>query len=156
MAAKPKLQIAFCQGWNCAVTAMWNQLEDLPHDALTPDQQNLKGLIFDYLRRLFPDEHLLKPAPTNAELAEKYAVSPRTITNWRKEGCPFEDGQWRVLDWMAERRYVPATAKAKFARQLESRNKPLSEWDLLCLSVKALAREVCIAKKLGLLRPDGR
>ena len=57
----------------------------------------------------------------NAELAEKYAVSPRTITNWRREGCPFGGGQPRVLGWLAGRRYAPAGAKAKFAKQLRRR-----------------------------------
>jgi hypothetical protein len=60
----------------------------------------------------------LEIVPTNQELAKKYAVSRRTITNWRKEGCPFEDGQWAVLDWLADRRYAPAGAKAKFEKQL--------------------------------------
>ena len=43
------------------------------------------------------------------------------MTNWRKEGCPFEEGQWAVLDWMAARRYAPAGAKEKFAKQLSER-----------------------------------
>jgi len=30
---------------------------------------------------------------TNTELAEKYAISPRTVRNWRKAGCPFAKGQ---------------------------------------------------------------
>jgi hypothetical protein len=30
--------------------------------------------------------------PTNRQLAKKYAVSPRTVTNWRKKGCPFDKG----------------------------------------------------------------
>jgi hypothetical protein len=55
---------------------------------------------------------------TNAELAEKYGVAERTARNWRKAGCPFAKGQARVLGWMARRRYVPAAAKAKFAKQL--------------------------------------
>lgn len=59
---------------------------------------------------------------TNCELAKKYAISPRTVTNWRKEACPFEDGQWAVLDWLAERRYAPAHAKAKFEKQLSERS----------------------------------
>lgn len=58
---------------------------------------------------------------TNRDLAKKYAISPRTVTNWRKEGCPFEDGQWAVLDWIAERRYAPAGANAKFGKQLGER-----------------------------------
>jgi hypothetical protein len=60
----------------------------------------------------------LEVVTTNRELAKKYAISPRTVTNWRKEGCQFEDGQWAVLNWMAERRYVPAGANAEFGKQL--------------------------------------
>ncbi len=63
----------------------------------------------------------LEVVTTNHELAKKYAISPRAVTNWRKESCPFEDGQWAVLDWMAERRYAPAGATAKFGKQLSER-----------------------------------
>ena len=69
----------------------------------------------------------LEVVKTNRDLAKKYAISQRTVTNWRKEGCPFEDGQWAVLDWLAERRYAPAGAKAKFEKQLSER-KDKAEW----------------------------
>src|SRR5437660_4735951 len=65
----------------------------------------------------------LEVVKTNRELAKKYGISPRTVTNWRKEGCPFEDGQWAVLDWLAERRYAPAGANAKFGKQLSERRE---------------------------------
>jgi len=65
----------------------------------------------------------LEVVRTNRHLAKKYAISPRTVTNWRNEGCPFEDGQWAVLDWMAERRYMPAGAQAKFEKQLSDRKE---------------------------------
>src|SRR5437016_1865576 len=52
-------------------------------------------------------KNCLPYVPTNRQLARKYGVSLRTVTNWRREGCPFEGGQWRVLDWMHERRYLP-------------------------------------------------
>ena len=65
----------------------------------------------------------LEVVRTKRELAKKYAISPRTVTNWRNEGCPFKDGQWAVLDWMAERRYVPAGAQAKFEKQLSERKE---------------------------------
>ena len=64
----------------------------------------------------------LAPAPTNRELASKYGVSLRTATNWRREGCPFDAGQVKVLDWLAERRYVPAGTREKFAGQLAKRD----------------------------------
>jgi hypothetical protein len=69
----------------------------------------------------------LKVVTTNHELAKKYAISPRTVTNWRKEGCPFEEGQWAVLDWLARRRYAPVGANAKFAKQLRER-KERTRW----------------------------
>jgi len=65
----------------------------------------------------------LEVARTNHDLATKYGVARRTITNWRKGGCPFKDGQWAVLDWLAERRYAPAGAKVKFAKQLRERKE---------------------------------
>jgi hypothetical protein len=58
---------------------------------------------------------------TNRELAKKYAVSPRTVTNWRKKGCPFDKGQWQVLDWMFLRPYLPRRAKEKFSYQFQRR-----------------------------------
>ena len=69
----------------------------------------------------------LEFVPTNQELAKKYAISPRTVTNWRKEGCPFGEGQWAVLNWLAERRYAPLGANAKFAKQLRER-KERGKW----------------------------
>jgi hypothetical protein len=60
-----------------------------------------------------PAKKYLEVVKTNREFAKKYAISPRTVTTWRKEGCPFEDGQWAVLDWLAERRYAPAGAKSE-------------------------------------------
>ena len=50
----------------------------------------------------------LEVVKTNDEIAKKYPISPRTVTNWRKEGCPFGEGQWAVLDWLAQRRYALA------------------------------------------------
>jgi aminoglycoside phosphotransferase len=69
----------------------------------------------------------LEVVTTNHKLAKKYAISPRTVTNWRKESCPFEDRQWAVLDWMAERRYAPAGATAKFGKQ-PSERKDKAVW----------------------------
>src|SRR4029453_10963822 len=59
----------------------------------------------------------LEVVRTNHELAKKYAISPRTVTNWRKKGCPFDKGQWQVLDWMHLRPYLPRCAQERFARQ---------------------------------------
>jgi hypothetical protein len=72
-------------------------------------------------------QNYLEVVKTNREFAKKYAISLRTVTNWRKEGCPFADGQWAVLDWLAGRRYAPAGAKVKFAKQLNER-KDKAKW----------------------------
>lgn len=138
-------QNSFWHGWNLAIESVWQGLSaDELVKTVTPDQETLRKKILDYLARLFPDEDLLKPKPTNAQLAAKYAIAPRTVVNWRAAGCPFEDGQWHVLDWLAERRIVPGDAKAKFSRQLERRNGNVELDDLAGLSfrVKELARAV--------------
>ena len=99
----------------------------------------------------------LETATTNRELAKKYAISPRTVTNWRKEGCPFKDGQWAVLDWMAERRYAPAGAKAKFGKQLSER-KEKAHWagimGKLHESVLEMRRIKAAYQDNGLTAPD--
>jgi hypothetical protein len=82
----------------------------------------------------------LEVVRTNRALAKKYSVALRTITNWRKEGCPFKDGQWAVLDWLAERRYAPAGARAKFAKQLNER-KDKAKWAQMNGELHALTTE---------------
>jgi hypothetical protein len=106
--------------------------------ALDVVQQSLLGMavandVSDYedhvLTEVFKEceelraKNYLKVVKTNRELAKKYAISPRTVTNWRKQGCPFEDGQWAVLDWIAQRRYAPAGANANFGKQLRERKE---------------------------------
>lgn len=100
-------------------------------------------------------DETLKPWLTNADLAKKYAISVRTVTNWRREGCPFDEGQWRVLDWMAERRYVPATAKTKFARQLERRNPAPDDPRVVARRLKALCKQIPTLQRLDRLRCAG-
>jgi len=94
-------------------------------------------------------------ARTNRDLAKKYAISQRTVTNWRKDGCPFEDGQWAVLDWLAERRYAPAGAKTKFEKQLSER-RDKAEWARISAEGRALttkARQLKAAYQFHRLKP---
>lgn len=95
--------------------------------------------------KLTADQCLLQ-SPTDAELAAKYAVSPRTVRYWRKAGCPFPDGQWRVLAWIAARRYAPAGTEAKFKRQL-ARHRVRHTLRELHASM-ADARQIKLAHKL--------
>jgi hypothetical protein len=85
----------------------------------------------------------LRREPSNSALAHKYRVSERTITNWRREGCPFQAGQWRVLDWLALRRYAPAGAEARFGRQLERRR-----FGVLMGEARAATAEIRSVKRL--------
>jgi len=132
MVLNQKTARAFLQGWNAALDVVQRGLADMPDDSLTPDQQELREGVFDFLNaRLFPED-LLTLKPTNAELAVNYACSLRTISNWRREGCPLEDGQWRVLDWLSDRHCVPKSTAAKFAKHFARRNgKSVDELGLL-------------------------
>lgn len=133
-------RIHFWRGWNEAVETVWHALAEMPEDAMTLDQRALQKALFDTLGRLFPDEELLTQRPTNAKLAAKYAISPRTVTNWRREGCPFEYGQWAVLDWVSGQRITPTGVKAKFARQLQRRRQRDQDRED-CASLTSLAND---------------
>jgi hypothetical protein len=90
----------------------------------------------------------LKVVTTNNDLARKYAISPRTVTNWRKNGCPFDKGQWQVLDWMFGRSYLPQPAKQKFASQLGRRlRRAARDIRAVCLAINQPVpdsiREIC-------------
>lgn len=87
---------------------------------VSDEEDRILTAVFRRCEELRATKHLVF-IPTDRELASKYAISERTVRNWRREGCPFSEGQWRVLDWLACRRYAPAGAKAKFARQLRRR-----------------------------------
>jgi len=107
-------------------------------------------LIAEALRQCYDlrAKKYLEVVTTNGELAKKYAISPRTVTNWRKEGCPFDKGQWQVLDWMFGRRYLPRSAKEKFADQFWRRTrKAARDIRYACLAigqpVPDSIREIC-------------
>jgi len=87
---------------------------------------------------------------TNHELAKKYSINPRTVTNWRNEGCPFDDGQWAVLDWLARRRYAPVGANAKFAKQLSERKARA-----LCATIPRAREASGLARALRVAPPPG-
>jgi hypothetical protein len=111
------------QGYACALNHVEELLDDLGDDRLTPDQVWLRNLFRGYVNEIMPEEDSLKMKPTNRQLADKYAVSPRTVTNWRREGCPLEDGQPHVLNWATEQPLLPRRFKVKFAQQLQKRRE---------------------------------
>jgi hypothetical protein len=154
MSARQNSRISFWQGWNAALDVVWQGLTKMPQHTLTPDQVALREGVFDFLRARLFDEDSLKPKLTNAELAEKYAVSPRTVTNWRKEDCPFAEGQPHVLNWATEQRLLPRRFKVKFARQLQKRREKEDQrehWDTLQQGVESLCQRITEAQKLGFL-----
>ena len=84
---------------------------------------------------------------TNRELVAKYRISPRTVTNWRREGCPFAEGQSRLLGWIARRRYAPAGTRDKFAKRLPALRVKASLADLRAWMQDA--RELKLVAKLN-------
>jgi len=109
------------RSWDAAIRAVQQNLLEFPTQVPVSDEQGkiLRAvyLLCDQLtaKKCLPD------FKTNRQLAKKYAISPRTVTNWRKKGCPFTQGQWQVLDWMFGRSYLPQTAQRKFSSQLRRR-----------------------------------
>jgi hypothetical protein len=119
-------------------------LSELPE--LDEGQRRVLAVVMEQCDRMMPGDECFKLKPTNATLARKYAVSLRTVAYWKRAGCPFDKGQWAVLDWLAKRREIPAGAREKFARQLarrrerEQRRNAAAQWGALIWSVKVLER----------------
>jgi len=112
-----------CRSWDAAIDVVEERLLGMAAgDSVTDEDDRVLTTVFMECEKLRAKKYL-EVVQTNHDLAKKYSVAPRTITNWRKEGCPFENGQWAVLDWLAERRYAPAGAKVKFAKQLRERKE---------------------------------
>jgi hypothetical protein len=97
-----------------------NLLKFPVHVPVSDEQDKILGAVYLLCDRLRARKSL-HVAATNCQLGKKYAISPRTVTNWRKKGCPFAKGQWQVLDWMFDRPWLPRRAKEKFAWQFSRR-----------------------------------
>lgn len=109
------------RSWDAAICAVQNELRALAAESPLSDEQ---ARILDAALQRCEETKARKYlawVSSNRELAAKYGVSLRTVTNWRREGCPFGSSQGRVLDWMTRRRYVPAGTRARFAKQLRKR-----------------------------------
>ena len=111
------------RSWDAAIRAVKRNIVELPTQfPVTDEQERILGTVQRLCDELTARRYLAWPQ-TNRDLASKYGISERTVTNWRREGCPFACGQWRVLDWLARRRYAPAGARARFSRQLAERKR---------------------------------
>ena len=62
-------------------------------DEVTDEEDRILTAVFMECEELRAKKYL-NVVKTIRELAKKYSINRRTVTNWRKEGCPFEDGQW--------------------------------------------------------------
>lgn len=121
---------------------------------LSDEQRSLMRSVYRLVRDKAPAKRLLVENPINSQLAAKYAISQRTVTNWRRNGCPFEKGQWQVLDWAAEQRLLPRGFKDKFAKQLQSRREKetrRNRWEALLAGVQEMEQAVREAESLGFL-----
>jgi hypothetical protein len=109
------------RSWDAALDLVQQSLIEtaLTHE-ITDEENRVLTAVFMECEELRANKYL-ESVQTNRGIAKKYAISPRTVTNWRKAGCPFEDGQWAVLDWIAQRRYAPPGANVKFGKQLTER-----------------------------------
>jgi hypothetical protein len=149
-----KMQRQYWRGYGHALDHVGAVLHGITRHPLSPDQERLAHALSRAVNEMAPDEGLLVEQPTNADLAAKYAISPRTVTNWRRNGCPFDDGQWRVLDWGAEQRLLPGPFKARFARQLQKRWEK-EAWretrEALSAGVSELEEMVTRARNAGFL-----
>jgi hypothetical protein len=137
------------QSWDAALNVVQKSLVEI---AVANKLNSLEDnpLIAEAFRQcdLLRANKYLAIVRTNRDLAKKYAISPRTVTNWRRKGCPFEKGQWQVLDWMFGRRYLPQPAKQKFGEQLGRRlRRAARDIRAVCLIINEPVpdsiREIC-------------
>lgn len=143
------------RSWDAAIDLVEQTLIEMAAAREITDEENrVLTAVFMECEELRANKYL-EALQTNRAVAKKYAISPRTVTNWRKAGCPFGDGQWAVLDWMAQRRYAPAGAKAKFGKQLDER-KDKAKWARISAEGHALmteARQLKAAYQFDGLKP---
>ena len=126
-------------------------------DDVNVDENRVLSAVFMECEELRANKYLLKRVQTNRGIGKKYAISPRTVTNWRKAGCPFEDGQWAAIDWLADRPYAPAGAKAKFGKQLGDRKEKAASAEITAPLNEAVAearRLKAAYQSQGLKPPD--
>jgi hypothetical protein len=128
------------QKWNRVVGTICSEIEAVADDPLCPEEKRrqLRGLSRD-IRAVFRGRRLFRRPVTLAQLAGKYAACRRTISYWKRAGCPFAAGQWKVLDWVSERRVIPRGTRARFARQLERRWRTAKNREFLDLIDQAKA-----------------
>lgn len=108
---------AFRKTWNITIRSVVHGLAELPKElSRTANGKRVLEAIEILVTSMVAPP--LRYFATNRQLAKQYAISQRTITNWRREGCPFEKGKGAVLKWVARHRYAPSGMEAKFKERL--------------------------------------
>ena len=78
----------------CCDSTVQKHLVEFPDRIpVTTEQDRILGAVFGLCGQLTARRYLAW-VPSNRDLARKYSISPRTVTNWRREGA-FGEGQAR-------------------------------------------------------------
>lgn len=119
--AMQKSQLTQYRVWNQAIATLRDVLVELANGLQLDETESqfARAAFHACDCQSYPDD--LVAWKSNTELAEKYACSERTISNWRSWGAPLDQGQWRMLDWLANQRSLPRGTEVKFAKQLAKR-----------------------------------
>lgn len=80
-----------------------------------------------------------KRTRTNVELAAKYSVSPKTISNWKRDGAPLHDEK-RLAVWLSSRRNLPPGLKVPTSAPPRAAAEPSGERIEALGAAAALAR----------------
>lgn len=142
---------AFRHGWNTALASVVRCLPELAEKLglSAPAQEALAVVGVMSEAMMIP----VKVRPLrNRALAKKYRVSVRTVSNWRSQGCPFEQGQGAVVKWVAARRYAPAGMEAKYGNRLLSLR--VRRYHAEVMEGFAERRRLKLLRKLYGLAPD--
>ena len=106
------------RGYNSALLKLRRTMLKLSSgEGIAEDQRNALGAVELLCREMrLPT----RPKPRLATFAKEYAVSLRTIKNWKRAGCPFDDGKRAVIEWMFQRKTLPSGAAQKFEHELSA------------------------------------
>lgn len=80
----------------------------------TAEQRQMLAVVAETCRTM----QSVRCAPRLAVLAKSYAVSLRTVKNWKRAGCPFAMGKRAVLRWILATRKLARGTRRKFAGEL--------------------------------------
>ncbi len=108
----------FRRGYNSALLAVRQSMgERMLAGGLNADERRTLAAVGMECRKL---RQRTRCAPRLATFATLYAVSLRTVKNWKRAGCPLAAGRKAVIAWMYQRRILPPGPREKFAREFRA------------------------------------